>query len=76
MCCHGLYEFISATVLGCLEGLVSLVPSIPVGSYNHSLSSPVEFPESIIAVTLTAKAALELRVRQDPPIMLEMAFID
>ena len=43
--CYSLCEFISAVALLCLEDLVSLVSSIPSGSYNLSASSSSGVPE-------------------------------
>lgn len=65
--CHRLYEFRSAWV--------SLVSSILIGPYNLCTSSSIGFPHPIVAVTLTTQATLEVRTRQDPPIVLELAFI-
>lgn len=73
--CHRLYEFRSASVLLYLEGLVSLVSSILSGPYNLCTSSSIGFPDPIVAVTLATQAALEVRTRQDPPIVPELAFI-
>lgn len=69
-------SFISASVLLCLEGLVSLVSSSLTGSYNLSTSSSIGFPDPIVAVTLMALATLELRTRQQSSIVLELGFTD
>lgn len=45
-CFYDLCEFIWLSVLFCLEGLVSLVSSIPFGSYNLSASSSEYLPEN------------------------------
>lgn len=42
-CCHSLYEFLYASVLLCLEGLVSFVSSIPLSLNTVPTSS--EFPD-------------------------------
>lgn len=73
--CHSLYEFRSASVLLYLEGLVSLVSSILIGPYNPCTSSSIGFPDPIVAMTLTTQATLEVRTRQNPPIVLDLAFI-
>lgn len=39
------------------------------------LPPSIEFPEQIVAVTLTIKSTLEFRTRQDPSIVVKFAFI-
>lgn len=45
-CCHHFCESVNVSVLLGLEGLLSLVISIPPGSYNVSVPFAVMFPES------------------------------
>ena len=48
--------------------------SILIGPYTLCTSSSIGFPHPIVAVTLTTQAILEVRTRQDPPIVLELVF--